>query len=77
MSSASETTPSATEVSNNTQDPQAFEMGDFEFVDLRANYNKELLVRFYNDHMVPNFGQFEDELEDVEIWIELLENQKR
>ena len=51
--------------------------GDFEFVDLRQNYNKELLVKFYNDMMVPNFGQFEDELEDVEIWIDLLENQKR
>jgi len=51
-------------------------MSDFEFVDLRKDYDKELLVRFYNDMMVPNFGQFEDELEDVEIWIDLLENQK-
>jgi len=51
-------------------------MADFEFVDLRKNYNKELLIKFYNDMMVPNFGQFEDELEDVEIWIDLLENQK-
>jgi len=49
---------------------------EFEFVDLRQNYNKELLVRFYDTMMVPNFGQFEDELEDVEIWIELLESPK-
>jgi len=47
---------------------------DFEFVDLRKNYNKDLLVKFYQDMMVPNFGQFEDELEDMEIWLEHLEN---
>lgn len=50
---------------------------DYEFVDLRKDYDKELLVRFYNDMMVPNFGQFEDELEDVEIWIDLIENQNK
>jgi len=55
---------------------QLIDAKDFEFVDLRQNYNKDLLVKFYNDMMVPNFGQFEDELEDVEIWVNLLENQK-
>jgi len=43
--------------------------------DLRKDYDKELLKSFYNTMMVPNFGQFEDELEDVEIWIDQLENQ--
>jgi len=44
--------------------------------DLRKHYDRDLLKLFYDTMMVPNFGQFEDELEDVEIWIELLEKQE-
>eukprot|EP00160_Parvularia_atlantis_P014350 Unigene3522_Nuclearia_a/m.10756 Unigene3522_Nuclearia_a/g.10756 ORF Unigene3522_Nuclearia_a/g.10756 Unigene3522_Nuclearia_a/m.10756 type:complete len:264 (-) Unigene3522_Nuclearia_a:63-854(-) len=47
--------------------------GDLVVRDLHVDYDRALLVRFYEDMMVPNFGQFEDELEPVDVWTQSME----
>jgi len=37
---------------------------------MRKQYDEALLTRFYNTLMVPNFGQFDSELESLEVWLE-------
>ena len=44
--------------------------------DLHDHYDANLLEVFYRDFMVPNFGIFEDELEDLETWVNLLDPTK-
>jgi GNAT superfamily N-acetyltransferase len=41
---------------------------DMEIVDLRKQYDKDLLAKFYNECMIPSFGMFADELEDLSVW---------
>lgn len=39
-----------------------------EIVSLRNVYNKQLLNRFYNELLVPNFGKFPDELQELVVF---------
>eukprot|EP00475_Leptophrys_vorax_P038458 TRINITY_DN678_c0_g1_i1.p1 TRINITY_DN678_c0_g1~~TRINITY_DN678_c0_g1_i1.p1 ORF type:complete len:242 (-),score=88.53 TRINITY_DN678_c0_g1_i1:46-771(-) len=39
-----------------------------EIVDLRKNYDQALLAKFYNEAMIPSFGMFTDELEELSVW---------
>jgi len=50
---------------------------EYEYIDMRYNYDAALLKKFYDELMVPTFGIFEDELEDIEIWQEQLEKQDK
>jgi hypothetical protein len=45
-------------------------------VDLRERrfYDRKLMARFYDELMLPAFGQFEDELESFDSWVEQLED---
>ncbi|RUS32933.1 hypothetical protein BC938DRAFT_473770 [Jimgerdemannia flammicorona] len=43
-------------------------------LNLRDNYSHDLLASFYKDLMVPNFGQFESELEPVSVWFKQFED---
>ncbi|RUS22399.1 hypothetical protein BC937DRAFT_89447 [Endogone sp. FLAS-F59071] len=51
-------------------------MSDFTVIDLRDNYSRALLAKFYDELMVPNFGQFESELEPVAVWIKQFEDKE-
>jgi hypothetical protein len=45
-------------------------------VDLRERrfYDRKLMARFYDELMLPAFGQFADELESFDSWVEQLED---
>jgi len=49
---------------------------EHQVIDMREQYDAALLKQFYDTLMVPSFGIFDDELEDLETWIELLTKPK-
>jgi len=49
---------------------------EYQVIDMREHYDAPLLKQFYDNLMVPSFGLFDDELEDLETWIELLSKPK-
>eukprot|EP00042_Codosiga_hollandica_P021516 m.75458 g.75458 ORF g.75458 m.75458 type:complete len:254 (-) comp50398_c0_seq3:51-812(-) len=48
-------------------------MADVDIVDLRKIYTRDLLFRFYNELMIPNCGQFKNELDDIATWVDCFE----
>jgi len=50
---------------------------NFVVVDLREHYDEALLRKYYTELMVPNFGMFSDELEDVSVWAKSLSGPKQ
>lgn len=51
------------------------EDSEFQVVDMKDSYNPDLLEMFYNELMIPTFGAIEDQLEDLEVWSNILEDQ--
>jgi hypothetical protein len=58
-----------------TTTPEDPEEAEVVVVDMRERrfYDRKLLTRFYDELMVPAFGQFEDELESLDSWVEHFE----
>lgn len=57
------------------QDQSVTTVNGFTFVDLRYHYDEDILKKFYNDFLMPNFGIIPDELDPIDVWVEALQEE--
>lgn len=56
-------------------DQSVISINGFTFVDLRYHYDEDILKKFYNDFLMPNFGIIPDELDPIDVWVEALQEE--